>query len=105
MATTTSQDVQSRFRKRRAIAWAGTASIFGTMAAAVIGLDEGKQELFGIGHPFPAYVVSAIVTVAFIVHFVVWRCPACRARLANALNPRFCWRCGVALASNGHPRG
>jgi hypothetical protein len=66
----------------------------------LIGLGGGSRGGDVLGIPMQIWTTIAIVLVAGLVFFSFqnWRCPACNGYLGKGWGPRFCPKCGVALA-------
>ena len=86
-------DVPAEFVRRRRRQIIVTIPLFVVVLATSVFLTDGttpKSPLL-----IAAFVLALISLVTFSL--INWRCPACRAYLRKATNPKFCPNCGVAL--------
>jgi hypothetical protein len=52
-------------------------------------------EDFGLPESYLSYGGLAVILLAAIPIFLIWRCPGCGAYLGREINPRTCWACGA----------
>jgi hypothetical protein len=80
-------------RRRRLTQWMGFAAW--VMVAAAISAGKSAS-----GIPAVAVMVVAIPAffAAAIGYMFFWKCPACRARLAQDPKLKFCYMCGLSLS-------
>jgi hypothetical protein len=91
-------DVHVEFARRRRRQFIVTIPLVVIAVAASLFLTDEN----GPKGPLPIVVFVVALGSAVVFSLINWRCPACRAYLRKATNPKFCPNCGVALrpASN-----
>jgi hypothetical protein len=86
-------DVPAEFARRRRRQIIVTIPLFIiVLASSVFLTDETTPKS-------PLLVAVFVLALGSLITFslINWRCPACRAYLRKATNPKFCPNCGVAL--------
>ena len=85
------------FRRRKRLVNLSSIPFFVLAAVAVLSrMTSGRF----LGIPFSIAGPLAYITflATFVVHIIIWRCPACERYLGLVGSSKFCPKCGVRIS-------
>ena len=64
---------------------------------ALLSVESNPTGIFGLPPNIVLGLSFALIISVLIFSLFNWRCPSCNKYLGQAMNPKFCSRCGIQL--------